>query len=72
MNIYSLKMNHLITQEWKGIELRNLANLFCEARTFKCDESRSHKCYQKPTMACSFLIKFVENLKNELDIIHFW
>jgi hypothetical protein len=36
MNIYSLKMNHdhLISQEWKKIELRNLENLFPEARVF--------------------------------------
>jgi hypothetical protein len=58
MNIYSLKMNHLLSQERKEIELRNLANMLREARAFKCDESQSHKYYQKPIMACSFLMKF--------------
>jgi hypothetical protein len=38
MNIYSLKMNLLISQERKKIELKNLANMLLEARAFKCDE----------------------------------
>jgi hypothetical protein len=37
MNIYSLKMNNLISQEWKDIELLNLANMLLEARAFKCN-----------------------------------
>jgi hypothetical protein len=39
MNIYSLKMNHLLSQERKEIELRNLADMLGEARAFKRDES---------------------------------
>ena len=72
MNIYSLKMNPLISWERKEIELRNLVNMLYEARAFKCDEFRSQKYYQRHTMACSFLMKFVKNLKNELDIIRCW
>jgi hypothetical protein len=31
-------MNHLISQERKEIELRNLVNMILEARAFKCDQ----------------------------------
>jgi hypothetical protein len=72
MNIYSLKMNHLISQERREIELRNLANMLLEARAFKSNEIRSHNCSQKYTMACSFLMKFGKNLKNELDLTRCW
>jgi hypothetical protein len=37
MNIYSLKMNHLISKEREEIELLNLANMLLEARAFKCN-----------------------------------
>ena len=65
-------MNHLISQERKELELSNLANMFYEARAFKCDKFRSQKYYQGHTMVCSFLVKFVKNLKNELDLTHCW
>jgi hypothetical protein len=72
MNIYSLKMNHLISQEQREIELRNLVNVLLEARAFKRNEIRSHNYSQKYTMACSFLMTFEKNLKNELDLTHCW
>ena len=61
MNIYSLKMNHLISQEWQEIGLRNFVNKFFDARALKCDTFWSRECFQERAIACSFLVKFLKN-----------
>jgi hypothetical protein len=65
MNIHSLKMNHLISQEQKEIQSRKLANMLREARAFQHNEFRTFEYYQKLTMASSFFIFDKINEKSE-------
>jgi hypothetical protein len=56
--VCSLKMNHLISQEWQEIRLRNFVHMLFDARAFKCDTLWVRECFQRPRISCSFFTIF--------------
>ena len=58
--VNSLKMNHLISQEWQEIGLRNFVHMIFDARAFECDTFWICWGFQNFTIACSFLVKNCE------------
>jgi hypothetical protein len=58
--VNSLKMNHLISQEWQEIGLRNFVHMIFDARAFECDTFWICWGFQNLTIACSFLVKNCE------------
>ena len=56
--VYSLKMNHLIFQEWQEIGLRNFVHMLFDARAFKCDTLWVPECFQRSRISRSFFTIF--------------
>ena len=56
--VNSLKMNHLISQEWQEIGLRNFVYMLFDARAFKCDTLWVSKCFQRLRISRSFFTIF--------------
>jgi hypothetical protein len=56
--VNSLKMNHLISQEWQQIGLKNFIHMFFDARAFKCDTLWVPECFQRLRISRSFFTIF--------------
>jgi hypothetical protein len=56
--VCSLLMNHLTSQEWQDVGLRNFLHMLFDARVFKCDILWVPESSQRLRISCSFFTIF--------------